>query len=189
MWAHYCHYAQYTYLGHGKSIHSAAQLEYYRNNVNDQSIKVQGGLQCIMTLDGYVIPIYIISGLPYVHMHLYTHEEWETLPHVILTADINWDPSVLDHMMEDDEHWYAAICNLEQSPYTSMFDEEGNYLGCVIIQHAKVVCHELTFYDASNELPPKDIDSILDQCIYVVNYHCLEVQAGITNPSPHLVVP
>jgi hypothetical protein len=150
---------------------------------------VQGGLQCIMTLDGYVIPINIISGLPYVHMHPYTDEEWETLPHVILTADIDWDPSVLDHMIDDDEHWYTAICDLEQSPYTSKFNEEGNYLGHVLIQHAEVVLHELTFYGASDELPPDNIDSILDQCISVANYHCLEVQAGITNPFPCLVVP
>ncbi len=57
---------QYTYTGQGKSIHSSGQLEWYKNNVNDKSIKVAGGLQCILTNDGYIIPISIRDGLQYV---------------------------------------------------------------------------------------------------------------------------
>jgi hypothetical protein len=45
------------------------QLEHYQNNVNDHSVKVTGGLQCILTLDGYVIPINIVGGLPYISKH------------------------------------------------------------------------------------------------------------------------
>ncbi len=48
---------QYAYTGQGKTIHSSGQLEWYKNDVNDKSIKVAGGLQCILTNDGYVIPI------------------------------------------------------------------------------------------------------------------------------------
>jgi len=51
---------QYAYTGQGKTIHSSGQLEWYKNDVNDKSIKVAGGLQCILTNDGYVIPISII---------------------------------------------------------------------------------------------------------------------------------
>jgi len=62
---------QYAYTGQGKTIHSSGQLEWYKNNVNDKSIKVAGGLQCILNFDGYVIPISIRDGLPYVHyVHL-----------------------------------------------------------------------------------------------------------------------
>ena len=42
---------QYAYTGKGKTIHSCGQLEWYKNDVNDKSIKVQGGLQCILTLN------------------------------------------------------------------------------------------------------------------------------------------
>jgi hypothetical protein len=60
---------QNAYLGHVKTIHSAAaQLNHYQNDVNDHSVKAQGGLQCILTLDGYPIPINIIGGLPYIKM-------------------------------------------------------------------------------------------------------------------------
>jgi len=42
---------QYAYTGIGTSIHSPAQLELYKNDGNDKSIKV-GGLQCIPTTPG-----------------------------------------------------------------------------------------------------------------------------------------
>jgi hypothetical protein len=42
---------QYAYIGHGRTIHSSGQLEWYQNDINDRSIKVQGGLQRITTLD------------------------------------------------------------------------------------------------------------------------------------------
>jgi len=47
---------QYAYTGQGKTIHSSRQLEWYKNNVNDKSIKVSGGMQHILTNDGYVFP-------------------------------------------------------------------------------------------------------------------------------------
>jgi hypothetical protein len=120
-------FPQYAYLGSGKTIHSAAQLEHYQNDVNDRSIKVNGGLQRILTLDGYVIPINIVGGLPYISMHPYTDDEWDQLPHVILTSDLDWDPTVLDHTLDDDEHWYNAMCDLDAPSYDHPFDSEGNY--------------------------------------------------------------
>ena len=127
---------QYAYLGSGKTIHSATQLEYYQNDVNDQSIKVAGGLQCILTLDGYIIPINIVGGLPYISMRPYMDDEWENLPQVILTSDLDWDPTVLDHTHNDSEHWYDALCDLDERPYESKFDPEGHYLGRVVVQTA-----------------------------------------------------
>jgi hypothetical protein len=50
---------QYALLGTGSSIHSPCQLESYHNNVNDKSIHVNGVMQRIKTLDGYVIPLSI----------------------------------------------------------------------------------------------------------------------------------
>ena len=94
---------QYAYTGKGKTIHSSLQLESFNHDVNDKSIKVPGGLQRIKTIDGYVIPLNIKAGLPYMTMRPYTDQEWEDLPHVIMTSDIDWDPSQLDHNLDDDE--------------------------------------------------------------------------------------
>ena len=75
----------YAYLGKGKTIHSCGQLEWFKNDVNDKSIKISGGLQRITTNDGYVHPLDIQNGLPYIKISPYTDDEWETLPHVAWT--------------------------------------------------------------------------------------------------------
>jgi hypothetical protein len=33
----------------------------------------------------------------------------------------------LDHTLDDDEHWYNAMCNLDAPSYDHPFDSEGNY--------------------------------------------------------------
>jgi hypothetical protein len=108
---------QYAYIGHGRTIHSSAQLEWYQNDVNNRLVTVPGSLQRITTLDGYVHPLNIVSGLPYVTMRPYTDIEWETLPRVIIwTGDLNRDPSILDHTLDDNENWFNAILDLEAQP-------------------------------------------------------------------------
>jgi hypothetical protein len=41
---------QYALLRKGASIHSPAQMEWYKNEINDKSIHFPGGLQRIKTL-------------------------------------------------------------------------------------------------------------------------------------------
>jgi hypothetical protein len=48
---------QYALINKGSTIHSPCQFEWYKNDVNDKSINVPGGLQRILTLDGYIIPL------------------------------------------------------------------------------------------------------------------------------------
>jgi hypothetical protein len=117
---------QYAYTGKGKAIHSSGQLEWYKQEVDDKSIKV-GGKQRIKTLDGYVIPLDFKSGLPYVKMWPYTDKEWDSLPHVVLTGDGNWNPSVLDHSLTDNEQWYDAVSDFPDAMEGRPFDAEGNY--------------------------------------------------------------
>ena len=47
---------QYARTGKGGTIHSSGQLEWYGNDVNDRSIKIEGGRQQLTAPDGYVIP-------------------------------------------------------------------------------------------------------------------------------------
>jgi len=82
---------QYALAGKGKTIHSTGQLEWYKHDVNHKSIKV-GGLQCSKTFYAYVIPLDFKSGLPYMTIRPYTDDEWENLPHLILTSDENGNP-------------------------------------------------------------------------------------------------
>jgi hypothetical protein len=50
---------QYAHSPTAKTIHSLAQMEAYKADVNDKSTKVPGGQQRIKTLDGHIIPLNI----------------------------------------------------------------------------------------------------------------------------------
>ena len=90
----------YAYYGMDRTIHSSGQFEHFGNVVDDRSMKV-GGRQCIRTLDGYILPLDIINGLPYLKMEKHTDQEWQDLPHVVLTGPGTWNPTVLDHVITD----------------------------------------------------------------------------------------
>jgi hypothetical protein len=119
---------QYAIVGCGKSIHSSVQLEDYKNDVNDRSMKIKGGLQCIMTLDGYLHPINIVDGLPYTPMRPYTDDEWKKLPHVVWTSDVNWDPSVVDNYISDDNKWFRSLPKDEGKYLDDPFNMVGDYI-------------------------------------------------------------
>lgn len=117
---------QYAYHGVGRTIHSAGQIEHYKNIVDDKSMKV-GGRQCIRTSDGYILPLDIINGLPYLKMYPNSRKEWDTLPHVILTSGDDWNPKVIDHDLTNDSEWINVLKDLDEGSMNSPFDEYGNY--------------------------------------------------------------
>jgi hypothetical protein len=159
-------------LNKGSTIHSPCQFEWYKNDVNDKYIHVQGGLQRIQTLGGYIIPLCIP----------YTDHEWDNLPHVILTSKLEWDPSVLDHDFKENEQW-GEVPELDSS-----FDEFSDYKHCVIVQHLAY------FHRQDSDL----IDDVIDQCVldaqssHVIHepvfYDAHETELAIpegTPPSPN----
>ena len=88
---------EYAYLGKGSSIHSSGQLEWFKTNVDEKSVKV-GGTQLITTLDGYSVPLLIKDGLAYAtSLGNPTDQDMDTYPHVFFTSPDEWDLSVLDH--------------------------------------------------------------------------------------------
>ena len=90
---------QYAIYGKGRTIHSSGQLEHFGNKVDDRS-RVVGGKQRITTLEGYVIPLQIREGLAHFHMTPPTDDDLDTYPHVILTSDNDWDPTLLDNEID-----------------------------------------------------------------------------------------
>ena len=88
---------EYAHLGKGSSIHSSGQLEWFKTNVDEKSIKV-GGTQLITTLDGYSVPLLIKAGLAYAtSLGKPTDQDMDTYLHVFFTSPDELDPSVLDH--------------------------------------------------------------------------------------------
>ena len=93
---------QYAYYGKGNTIHSVNQLLDFGIDVNDRPLKCTNGRQTIVTPEGYTIPLAIRNGLAYMDMHAPSDKEFDSLPHVIFTSDVVWDPSSLDHEWDDD---------------------------------------------------------------------------------------
>ena len=87
---------QYAYHGKGKTIHSCGQMESFQDQREQQSRKIKGGKQRIQTPDGHVIPLSFRGGLPYMKMTPPTASNLESLPHILLMSDMEWDPTTLD---------------------------------------------------------------------------------------------
>jgi hypothetical protein len=77
-------------------------LEWYKNDVNYKSVHDPGGLERLTTLDGYVIPLVIKDVLACLNIWPRTDHEYEILPHVFFTSELEWDPNGLGHDFTDE---------------------------------------------------------------------------------------
>ncbi len=82
----------------------------------------------------------------------YTDREWDTLPHVILTADIDWDPTIIDCELEDGEEWFDAMQDLPEFDPDPLFDDIGDYrhihqVAQTIVSNNLIDCHVITGYN------------------------------------------
>ena len=169
---------QYAFMGQGKSIHSSAQFEAYKLEVDDRSRKIPGGKQRIKCPDGYLIPLDIIQGLPYMKLRPPTDHELKNLPHVILTSDNDWDPSILDNKIdESNDTWFDASDDNFDSYTQYPFDDTGNYKSREI--------SELKFFD-TNEFNPQDYDDIVDDMIF---RHVMNVNLKQNEPNYEALQP
>jgi hypothetical protein len=99
------------------------------------------------------MPLSIQDGLTCLNICLYTDQELDTLPHVILTSELEWDPSVLDHIFKEDEQWGEA------PTFKSQFDEVGDYT-------QRVILHHNTYFERQDGATTNDI---IDQWIYATH--------------------
>ena len=112
----------------GKTIQSSAQLETHGVTVDDCATP-NGGHQCVMTQGGHVMPLQVRSALVPMDMRPPTDAELKPhgkggLPQIILTSDLDWVPSSVDHE-HDSEQWFDAMENLPDLDNDSPFDEDG----------------------------------------------------------------
>ena len=84
----------------------------------------------------YIIPINFRNGLPFISMRPYKDKEWDELPHVTITADIDWDPTILDNELEDNEEWVNTLKDPPTLTPDPLFDEIGNYRNTVEVSKA-----------------------------------------------------
>ena len=130
----------------GKTIFSSVQLEASRCSVQEKSPLVTGTTPTIITPDGYIVPLSIHQGLPYLRLRPPTDAEWSSLPKITFTTDNEWDPKCLDSNVPDD--WYERTDDFSAYLRDSQFLEDGTMKESVI--------HD----EQPNELPePSDIES------------------------------
>jgi hypothetical protein len=96
---------QMALLGKGKSILSCLQMEAFGADINDRSRMLPGGKQRIL-VDGYQLPLDFKNGLPYIRCRKPTTAELDLLPHIIMTSDVEWDPSLYDIIIKDIERFH-----------------------------------------------------------------------------------
>jgi len=170
---------QYAYLGKGKTIHCCAQLEHFKNDVDDKSIHA-GGLQRIKTLDGTVIPLAVRSGLTYLDIRPPTDEEFDTLPHIIFTSDDTWDPSVMDYEYDASDDFAASFPD-DGYVIDSRFDNVGNYY--------QTVYHTDLQERSADTLENEHL--LLQDAQDCYDHHCLEPVVINTNKfsPPNFITP
>eukprot|EP00985_Skeletonema_marinoi_P006359 scaffold2754_cov151-Skeletonema_marinoi.AAC.1 len=92
---------EYGELPNGKTIHSKLQLKDNNCEVYDDPERL-AGRQCLITQEGYHIPMDFTQGLAYIKMHFPTEDEVKNLPCVVMTRDFPWDPSRYDKVKSND---------------------------------------------------------------------------------------
>ena len=151
---------QYAIYGKGKTIHSCGQWENNGHTIDDKSRTV-GGKQRIMTADGYAIPLKIRNGLPYIDMRPPTDHELETLPQIMVTADENWDPKVLDNELDIQD-----LDDLPEEPvlgHKNPFDAHGKY------RHRSIYSLDIGDGHYVEMAFDEDFDRFVDDCVRSVN--------------------
>jgi len=115
---------QYALHGRGKTIHSSSQLEHHKDSVNDRPLKL-GGAQSITTNDGHTSPLDSHDGPPSLRLRPYTDEEWDTLPTVIMTEDMEWNPRHYDQEISNGQAWHNK--QPDDLGQFRLFDQFGDY--------------------------------------------------------------
>jgi hypothetical protein len=113
---------QMALLGKGKSILSCVQREHFGADINAKSLRLPGGKQRIL-MDGYQIPLDFHNFLPYLKCCIPTADELNKLPHIIMTSDMDWDPSTYNNTIDGMENFYDTD---EDEVYHSPFDHKGD---------------------------------------------------------------
>ena len=148
---------QMALLGKGKSILSCIQMESFGADINDRSRLLPGGKQRIL-IDGYQLPLDIQNGLPYLQCRKPTEMELASLPHIIMTSDNDWDPSIYDNDITDLEAFHDVTV---EDPIHEHFNQYGEYRHRTVATHN--IIEEDEFFDANDYMDYDDqVDDVID---------------------------
>jgi hypothetical protein len=126
---------QMALLGKGKSILSCLQMEAHGADINDRSRLLPGGKQRT-SIDGYQIPLVFKNGLPYLRCRKPTETELGLLPHIIMTSDNEWDPSLYANVAKDLQEFHDTSVNLID--HDNPFNQYGEYRFRTVATHSTI---------------------------------------------------
>ena len=163
---------QYAHYGQGKTVHSVNQLKHFGLTIDDTPKGLGLGQQCIKTPDGYIIPLSIRNGLPFMDMSPPTDTEIDGYPHVFFTSDLPWDPTILDNEFNASEIELLEDDDLSPSYHHNSLNDYGELIKYQLDNH-NTVTHS----------------SNIDACIYHVHYTSLHqrfvMNRHIVQPKQH----
>ena len=114
---------QHEHYGKNKNIHFFPQIDYCKNIVDYSFIKVDSG-QHITTLNKWKIHVSILGAFPCMPLRPYTNKEWSTLPHFMLTSDVEWDPTCIDCEGQlENEEYFDAQSSFPDGTDSKLFNE------------------------------------------------------------------
>ena len=145
-------------------------MESFGINVDDKSMKLRAGQQRLTSPEGFVFPLDFSNGLPYLPIRPFTDHEWNTLPHVLLTADTEWDPSVHDMDTSSDQQFINGI---PDNP-THL---DSNSINTITTHLSNITTHP-SFISAPSKVMNINIHPILDELDI-----CYSSFATTTQPS------
>jgi hypothetical protein len=94
-------------------------MEAYGADINDRSCLLSGGQQRIL-IDGYQLPLDFKNGLPYLRCRKPTDDKLSSLPHIIMTSDVDWDPKQYDLTFDEIEHFHDTSLTMNTKTLISM---------------------------------------------------------------------
>ena len=112
-----------AYMPDGRTILSPGQLEHRGCKIEDRSKKVTGKHPYLETPTGFIVPIAIRKGLPYIQLRFPSDKEIDELPRVEITSPQQWDPRILDN--DVDETWYDNNSPEDGPPSTGPVNDKG----------------------------------------------------------------
>jgi hypothetical protein len=127
--------------------------------------------------DGFIIPMSLRNGLPYIPMRSYTDKEFNSLPHVIMTGQRKWDSLVLDEELVDcSEEWFDAVTTqVKEDDIDQCFDNVGNY------RHGHIVTSTYTRENQEEDVF-HDAQILIESC----NHQIKPGKVDYEKPQPKL---
>jgi hypothetical protein len=151
-------------------------MEHYGAAINDKSLRLPGGKQRIV-MNGYQIPLTFRNGLAYLKCRPPTDAEVDSLPHLIMTADVDCDPASYDIIISDLHKLYDQ--DIDKVLHGN-FDAHGNYLHRTVAIH--LVQPEPEFFDVHKFLA---FDNIIEDIVDSRNPSFVEDIYQVNNIDVH----